>query len=80
MATLDELDDLQFDECQRRAANHLLQAAKELMDATTWAPDDFDPQHFMNVASFCRQEADDLFPSGEHKDGKVILFPGRGRG
>lgn len=64
----------QFEECKRRAANYLLQAAHDLVTALTW--DDTDQEHFQKVAKMCRKEADRIFPSGEHKDGKVILFPG----
>lgn len=76
MATL---DDAQFEECKRRAANFMMQAAKCLTDALSWAPDDIDEKPFHSVSQFLRQEADALFPSGEKKDGKVIQFvPRRG--
>lgn len=72
-------EDIQFEGCKRRAANFMLQAAKELMDALSWAPEDIDPKPFFSVSHFLIQEADYLFPSGEYKDGKVILFPGSKR-
>lgn len=69
-------DELQYEGCKRRAANSMLMAAHELMEALSWIPDAEEAEHFSNLSAFLRQEADSLFPSGEKKEGKIIQFPG----